>query len=56
MGSPATNIRDLCKRDGVQGQGESTQAVVASDIRGTAAEDHAKRDFGSSEGSVATGI
>ena len=50
MGRPATIIQGLCKRDGVQGQGEGAQAVLVSDSRITAADNHAKRDFGSSKG------
>ena len=56
VGSPATNIKDLCKGDGVRGWGEGARAVVASDSRITASEDHTKRYFGSSKGEVATGI
>ena len=56
VGCPTTSSRGLCKRDGVQGRGEGAGSVVASDNRGKAAEDHAKRDFGSGEGAAATGI
>ena len=56
VGSPVSNIRGLCKRERVQGRGEGAQAVVALESRGTEAEDHAKRDFGSSKGAAAIGI
>ena len=56
VGCPTTFIRGLCKRDGVQGRGGGAQAVVFPDSHGTAAGNHAKRDFGSGKGAVATGI
>ena len=56
VGSLATNIRVLCKRDKVRGHGGGTIAVVALDSRGMASEDHAKTYFDSSKGAAATGI
>ena len=51
-----TNIRGLRKIDGVRGRGEVAHAAVASESRGTTAEDHVKRDFGSSVGAAAKEI
>ena len=45
-------IRGLCEGDGIRGRGEIAQSVVASDSCGTEAEDHSKRDFGSSVGAA----
>ena len=42
VGAPATNIRGLCKRNRVRGQGEGAIAVAASDSCGKASESHAK--------------
>ena len=56
MGGTTANIRGLYKRDGIRGMGEVERTVVDTDSYGTAAEDQAKRDFGSSVGAAVTGI
>ena len=38
------------KETGIKGRGEGAQAVLVSDSRITAADNHARRDFGSSKG------
>ena len=55
VGGPATKIRGLCEIYSVQGRGEGSRAVVASDSRRTAADGHAKIDIGSSVGAAANG-
>ena len=50
------NICGLYKRYEIQGKGEVAQAVVETDVCGTVAEYHNKRDFGRSVVAAATVI
>ena len=56
VGGSMCNIQGLYEEDGIQGRGEVTHAVVATDGCRTTAEDYAKRDFGISMGVLVTRI